>query len=372
MNKALLRKIGIILFAIISILIIIISCNSPSDLPADRVTEVSESDIENQKSVEIEPNISPGNNKEEDKAAKDHYHIEEENDKLNWKTDEIFDSSTYSDKLTVRFFHTDIAVDGSAEGDSILIIAPDGASMLIDAGLPDCGSILVDFLRKLGIEKLDYAVGTHMHIDHIGGYVDVLNNIDVDTMVFPNFVNYNTSIAKGLLATLDNKKIEVEIVKKGDRFKLGEYVDIEVLSPEYEIVVPEGTVPEKSAGFVNNHSLVLKMTYKNNTFLFPADIYWEREDILIEEQGGNLKVDVLKVPHHGSHTSSSIRFVNAVEPKIAIMTSISPDKEVYDRYKRKGSDIYITGLDGNILVFTDGENIEVIQEHERTIKGYYD
>lgn len=370
MNKSLLRKIGLVLFVIISILITLISCNSSSDLSVDKAKEVSGSYIGEEESIEIESDVLSDNN-EEDETAKDY--IEDGNDKLDWKTDEIFDPLAYSDKLTVRFFHTGIAVeDGSSEGDLILITTPDGARMLIDAGLPDCGPILVDYLHKLGVEKLDYAVTTHMHIDHIGGYVEVLNNIRVDTMVFPNFINYNTSTAKGLLATVDNKKIRVEIVKKGDRFKLGEDVDIEVLSPEYDIVVPEGTVPEKSAGFLNNNSLVLKMTYKNNTFLFTADIYWEREDILIEEQGENLKVDVLKVPHHGSHTSSSARFVNVVEPKIAIMTSISPSKEVYDRYKRKGSNIYITGLDGNILVISDGENIKVIQEHERTIKGYYD
>lgn len=370
MNKSLLKKIGLILFVIISILTILVHCSSSSDISADGVEKVSESNIEEKESVEIESGTLPASNEENNATGDD---IEEENNKQNWKTDEIFDPLAYSDKLTVRFFHTGIAVeDGSSEGDMILITTPDGARMLIDAGLPDCGPVLVDFLRKLGVEKLDYAVATHMHIDHIGGYVEVLNSISVDTMVFPNLINYNTSTAKGLLATVDNKKIKTEIVKKGDRFKLGEHVDIEVLSPEYDIVVPEGTVPEKSAGFLNNNSLVLKMTYKNNTFLFTADIYWEREDILIEEQGVNLKVDVLKVPHHGSHTSSSIRFVNAVEPKIAIMTSLSPSKEVYDRYKRKGSDIYITGLDGNILVISDGDNIEVIQEHERTIKGYYD
>jgi len=368
MNKSLLRRIGILFITIISILTILISCRPSSDTSSDRIVEVAESSEDQTEKHESQPIEDDDIPVEKEPTEKE----KGESANSDWKTDEIFDSSRYSDKLTIRFFHTGVPVDGSAEGDLILITAPDGANMLIDAGLPECGPILVEFLDRLNVKKLDYAVGTHMHIDHIGGYVDVLNNIGVDRMIFPNFTNYNTSTAKGLLATVDTKKIPVEIVKKGDTFKLGEYVDIEVLSPEWDIIVPEGTVPEKSAGFINNHSLVLKMIYNNNTFLFPADIYWEREDILVAEQEEKLKVDVLKVPHHGSSTSSSIKFVNAVDPKITVMTGISPDKEVYDRYKRKGSDVYITGLDGNILVVSDGNNIEVIQEHERTIKGYYE
>lgn len=69
-------------------------------------------------------------------------------------------------------------------------------------------------------------------------------------------------------------------------------VEFEVLAPEEDIIVPNGTVPEKSNGFINNNSLVLRMTYMEKTFLFPADIYWEREDILIAEQGEKLKVDL--------------------------------------------------------------------------------
>jgi competence protein ComEC len=289
------------------------------------------------------------------------------------KTEEIFDPSKYSDKLTIRFFHTGASVeDGSSEGDLILITTPDGANMLIDAGSPQCGPTLVEFLEKLNVEKLDYAVATHMHIDHIGGYTDVLQNIPVDRMIFPNFTNYNSSLASGLMATLDVKKVPVEIAKTGDRFMLGEHTLIEVLAPEWDITVPEGTIPEKSPGFVNNNCLVLRMTYKNNSFLFPADIYWERENILVKDQAEKLKVDVLKAPHHGSNTSSSIDFIETVDPEIVVMTSNSPSKETYDRYKKRDSDIYITGLDGNILVISDGDNIEVIQEHERTIKGYYE
>jgi competence protein ComEC len=364
MKKFSLKRVGILLITLISILAILVSCSTRE---VSRTTENQTEELETQQELNDTTEESTEVSLEEQESTE-----QEKNVNAEWKTDEIFDPSNFSDKLTVRFFNTRISVEGSSEGDLILITTPDEVTMLIDAGMPECGPVLVEYLDKLNIEKLDYAVGTHMHIDHIGGYIDILNNIDVNQMIFPNFTNYNTSIAKGLLATLDTKKIPTKIVKEGEKFKLGQYVDIEILAPEWDITIPDGTVPEKSAGFINNHSLVMRMTYDNNTFLFPADIYWEREDILVSEQEEKLNVDVLKVPHHGSHTSSSIKFVNAVEPEVAVITSISPDKEVYDRYKRKGSDMYITGLDGNILVISDGNNIDVIQEHERTIQGYYD
>lgn len=357
------RRIRFIAFVVLlGIISFLISCTSNNRTLYDTVQKGRQSEdsnvvekLQGEDNQEIKPNKA-----------------EAQGESSGWRTDEIFDSEKYIGKLTVRFFHTGVPVEGSAEGDLILVTSPDGATMLIDAGLPECGPKLVQYLEMLEVRKLDYAVGTHMHIDHIGGYPDVINYIDIDKAIVPNFIDYDTSIAKKFLASLENKKIPIEIVKKGDTFKLGEYVDIEVLAPEWDIVIPEGTIPEKSAGFVNNHSLVLKMTYGENSFLFTADIYWEREDILVAEQKEKLKVDVLKVPHHGSHTSSSINFVNTVEPEIAIITSLSPNKDVYNRYKRVGSNIFITGLDGNLLIVSDGENIEVIQEHERSIKGYYE
>ena len=341
------KKIVVFLLLILSLAVVFTACvnKSESALSPDKQTDT----VDNQKTSS-----------------------NEETQTANSKTDEIFDAIKYKGKLTIRFFNTDVPIEGSSEGDLILITSPDGANMLIDAGLPESGEVLVEYLKKLNIEKLDYAVCTHMHIDHIGGYIHVLNNFEVSKMFFPNFTEYNSKTVKTVKGIIEEKNIPVEIVKTGDTIKLGESVEFEVLAPEEDIIVPNGTVPEKSNGFINNNSIVLRMTYMEKTFLFPADIYWEREDILIAEQGEKLKVDLLKVPHHGSSTSSSFNFVNAVEPEYAVITSRSPDKEVYDRYKRKGTRLFITGLDGNILVICDGTDIEVIQEHERKIKGYYE
>lgn len=359
-GKKLVKKISVFSLIIVFTIGIFMTCNEIANRLDDATTDLATgSVIGSETQIEI-------------KKIEENPINEDTSYSLNWKTDEIFDGIKYKDRLTIRFFHIGIPIDGSAEGDLILITTPEGVTMLIDAGLPECGQELIKYLEKLNIKRLDYAVATHMHIDHIGGYIDILKNIEVGKIIVPNFIEYNTSFAKNFLSLAETKNIPIEIVKKGDLFYLGDYVKVEVLAPEWEIIIPKGTVPEKSAGFINNYSLVMKMIYKENSFLFTGDIYWEREDILIAEQEEELKIDLLKVPHHGSHTSSSIGFVQATYPKIAIMTSISPNKEVYSRYKRAGSDIYITGIDGNILVISDGDQIEVIQEHDRKIKGYYE
>lgn len=285
------------------------------------------------------------------------------------KTDEIFDSKKYEDKFTVRFFHVDQKTTDS--WDSMLIQTPDGVNMLIDAGIPEMGPKITEYLKKLNVKKIDIAVATHLHIDHIGGYPDVFNSVPVEKILMPNFRDYNTSTAKKFLDTAASKNIPIEYAKEGDEFKLGKDVKVEILNPEFDITVPEGVIPEKGAYFLNDRSTVLKLTYGEKTFLFAADLYKDREFDLVRKIKDKLDVDVLKAPHHGGDTSSTFDFINAVSPKITFITSVSPSKVVYDRYRKAGSEVYATGIDGNLLLVCDGKNISVIQEHERKAKSLY-
>jgi competence protein ComEC len=285
------------------------------------------------------------------------------------KTEEIFDSKKYAGKFTVRFFHVDEKTSDS--WDSMLIQTPDGVNMLIDAGLPQMGPKIAEYLKKLNIAKIDIAVATHLHVDHIGGYQDILNSVPVSKLLMPNFRDYNTATAKNFLSTVDSKNIPIQYAREGDEFKLGKDVKVEILNPEFDITVPEGVTPEKGAYFLNDRSVVLKMTYGEKTFLFAADLYRDREFDLVAKKKDMLDVDVLKAPHHGADTSSAFDFINAVSPKITFVTSILPNKSVYDRYRKAGSEVYATGLDGNLLLVCDGKSINVIQEHERKVKNLY-
>lgn len=278
------------------------------------------------------------------------------------RTGEIFNTEKYKDKFQVRFFS--LEADKKA-GDSMLITTPDGKNMLIDAGIKEVGTQVIDYLNMLGIEKLDYVVASHYHSDHIGGLSAVISEFDVGEVMATD-LPYNSSLKKQLDEAVSRKNLEIRYLKSGDTFLIGNEVNVEVINPEPEIVIPEGVIPEQSNDFVNNRSIVMKLTYKNNSFLFTGDIYYEREKELVENASEIIDADVLKVPHHGHDTSSSNEFIQAVSPSISVITSNSAfSMDRYKKYRSEGSDVYITGIDGNVLVVSDGENISVITEKDR-------
>ncbi|HEY8420159.1 MAG TPA: MBL fold metallo-hydrolase [Thermoclostridium sp.] len=286
-----------------------------------------------------------------------------ETEESSLRTDEIFDNEKYKDKFQVRFFCLDA---DSKAGDSMLITTPDGVNMLIDGGIKNVGSQVVNYLKQLGVEKLDYIVASHYHSDHIGGLALVINEFEVGE-VMATAMPYESTLKKQLDEAIAAKNIPVRILKAGDTFTIGNEVSAEIVNPEPEIIIPEGIIPQKSDAFVNNRSIVMRVTYKNNTFLFTGDIYDEREKELVANFAEQLDADVLKVPHHGHDTSSSGEFIEAVSPSVAVITSnaaFSVDR--YKKYRAAGSDVYITGIDGNVLVVSDGENITAITEKDRT------
>ena len=184
------------------------------------------------------------------------------------------------------------------QADSILIRNEDKA-MLIDAGNNKDGKNVVNFLKERGVKKLDYLVGTHPHADHVGGMDNVINSdIEIDKVLMPK-IQTNTKTFEDVLDALKNKKLKVTAPKKGDIFNLGT-AQLEVMTD---------SILDKDN--LNLSSIVLRLTFGENTFLFTGDA--EKEN---EEQINWPKTDVLKVGHHGSATSSTERFVNQVKPEI--------------------------------------------------------
>lgn len=278
------------------------------------------------------------------------------------RTDEIFDNKKYANQFTVRFFSIDAT---KKSGDSMLIQTPDGVTMLIDSGLEECGPQVANYLKKLGIKKLDYIVASHLHVDHIGGFPSIISSFEVAKALIPDFP-YNSGPNKRFQESLTAKNINTEFLREGDTFQLGKEVKVEILNPEPTIVVPPSIVPENSESFVNDRSIVMRITYKQRSFLFVGDIYQTRERQLVENMKEKLDVDVLKAPHHGADTSSSLAFINSVSPKYTIFTvNQFQSKDVYDKYRKADSNAYVTGVDGNILLISDGDNISVITEKNR-------
>lgn len=250
------------------------------------------------------------------------------------------------------------------QGDAIYIKTPEGRHIMIDSGgLPDYYSgdfdigrdVILPFLKYKGVKKLDIMIMSHIHDDHIKGMIPVLDEIRVDYFIqAPQKVlskNYNE-----LLKKITKLNIPVITLKKGDYFKIDDDLFFYVFHPD--------DIEHKGPGDENNNSLVLKMIYRNISFLFTGDIEKEAEGKILQ-LGYSLDSTVLKVPHHGSITSSTPSFIKEVNPKYAIISVGRnnafghPHEGVIERLEHTGARVYRTDLDGGITIRTDGEGIVV-------------
>ena len=271
-------------------------------------------------------------------------------------------------KLTGYFLKMTLAQDSSIDeksGDSTLLVSPEGETMLIDAGSPDCFSQISGYLDALGIRRLDYVVATHPHIDHIGGLAQVFARWPVGRLYMSRLV-YPTATFAGFLGAAKYADLPITYLEEGSTFSFGGSVSVKVLNPEPDIAYYDG-YPANGTQFINNHSLVLKFSFGSASMLFMGDVYSPREAELLEKYGVELKADVLKVGHHGSDTSSGKSFIKAVSPKIAVMmhdrlASLS----VYRNLRKAGSAVYLTAIDGCVKVSTDsGGSWSAITQFDR-------
>ncbi len=242
-------------------------------------------------------------------------------------------------KLQIYFFDV-------GQADSSLVIA-DGQTMLIDAGNNEDGPLLVNYIKGLGIEKIDYLVGTHPHEDHIGGMDDIINNFEIGKIYMPD-VTTTTATFQSVLEAISSKGLSITRCEIGNTFGLGDGI-CTIMSVENE---------EQSN--LNLNSIVIHLAYGEKTFLFMGDA--EKE---IEEKISWPKVDVLKVAHHGSDTSSTEKFLIAVKPETAIIsvgtnnTYSHPSKSTLDGLAKIGAKVYRTDLDGTILLTSDGKTYNI-------------
>ena len=233
------------------------------------------------------------------------------------------------------------------QADSILITNND-ASMLIDAGNNEDGEDVVNFIKDKGITKLDHVVGTHPHEDHIGGLDDVINSdIEISNIYMPQ-IETTTKTFEDVIDAIANKGLSITSPKEGDTFYVGN-ASLKVMT---DSILDEDNL--------NLSSITLLMQYGNNKFLFMGDA--EEENEVTRDWP---KVDLLKVGHHGSNTSSSDKFLNETKSTYSIIMAGEgnsyglPTEETLNKLQNIGSTIYRTDLNGTIEVVSDGENIEV-------------
>jgi len=243
--------------------------------------------------------------------------------------------------LVVHFIDVD-------QGDSTLIQA-EGVTILIDAGRHDRNDV-VPYLRSVGVTSIDLLVGTHPHADHIGQFPQVLRAFPVKE-VWLSGDETTTRIFENTLDAILASKAGYHEPRAGERHELGP-LTIEVVHPD------------RVYGHLNNGSIGLRITYGDVVFLFTGDAEGDAERQMIA-RGHNLQADVLHVGHHGSNTSSTLPFLQAVRPKIAVYSAGRnnsyghPHREVIDRLTQLKIPVYGTDVHGTILLETDGRSFWV-------------
>lgn len=248
------------------------------------------------------------------------------------------------------------------QADSFLLRIPDGKNVkniLIDAGAPNNTrpDTIPDYLSSLGIKELDMLILTHPHYDHIGAAKKVLDGVTVRTVMIPD-CDYSGKTWTNILETIEKKNIEVIFSEVGQTLDIGE-AKMKILAPSDNMLAGKET---------NDYSIVAKVTYGETSFMFTGDAESDSEAEIIKAfSKSDLKCNVLKVGHHGSSTSSSQAFLNAVNPEIALISCGKgndyghPHKETMQKLGDMGINIFRTDEMGTVIIVSDGKTVSRLE-----------
>jgi competence protein ComEC len=264
----------------------------------------------------------------------------------NWPISEKEKNGIENDgRLVVHFIDV-------GQADCILIQLPDGKVSLIDGGNRGDAENVVSYIEKLGIKKIDYLLATHPHEDHIGGLPGVIKQFDIGKIYMPK-VSANTMIFETLLTEIEKKNLKITSGKAGINI-----IDTDEIN--FFLIAPNSEKYDET----NNYSLVARLDYRNNSFLFMGDAEKESEKEIIME-GYNIDVDVLKVGHHGGASSTSQIFLENVSPFYAVISVDKnnnyghPHKETLERLSKMKVEVLRTDEMGTIIMTSDGNTINI-------------
>ena len=253
------------------------------------------------------------------------------------------------DRLFIHFIDV-------GQGDAIFI--EDGNStMLIDAGDNSARPIVLDYLLSLGVETIDYIIGTHPHADHLGGLSEIIRNFQVENIIMPR-VGHTTRTFEELLLTIKDKGLKVTSPRVYDTYKLNK--------AEFTIIAPSS----EDYSNLNDYSVGIKLDYMDHSFIFTGDGEKASEEEMLALDI-SLDADVFKVAHHGSSSSNTREFLEAINPSISVIQVGKdnrynhPHVEVLELFSSLSEmDVYRNDHHGNIVIISDGSDLIVETEFE--------
>ncbi len=235
------------------------------------------------------------------------------------------------------------------QGDATLIIC-DHEAMLIDCGDNSKGTLLQNYLKKQGVEKLKFVIGTHPDADHIGGMDVILTKFDCERILMPD-ITKETATYRDTISAMNYKGYQNTLPYVGDTYSLG--------SACFTILAPNNyDYGDKT----NNYSISIILYHGGNTFLFTGDAEEEAENDMLSN-GYSIKADVLHVGHHGSSSSTSDNFLKEVNPSYAVISCGEendyghPHAETLNKLRAAGISLFRTDEQGSVIAISDENGI---------------
>lgn len=255
-------------------------------------------------------------------------------------------------KETLKVYYMNV---GQADA---IMIENENEFMVIDCGNNNDGPLLVKYYQSLGITDFKYVIGTHPHEDHIGGLDDIIDNFNVGTIYIPDAIT-TTQTFEDLLDAIERKNMTYEVPNIDNTFTLGDAT---------LKIIYTGT----DTTDLNNTSIVLKMTYGKDTFLFTGDATDTTEKKILNK---DIEAEVLKVGHHGSKYSSTTEFLKKVNPKYAIISVGKnnnyghPAINTISKLNKLNIETHRTDEEGTIIIESNGNGIKISSEQTNTNGG---
>ncbi|MDK0551484.1 ComEC/Rec2 family competence protein [Clostridium perfringens] len=266
--------------------------------------------------------------------------------------------------LLAGYFGIDLTQDSKVPKDSKLMISymdvgqgdaayikVNGNDILIDAGPRSNSKELLEQLKAKNIDDFELVIATHPHEDHIGGMVDVFKEYEVKSFYSPK-ITHTTKTYENLVKAVKDEGLKTKELKGGMVIDLGEGAKFEVFTPqksEYEEL--------------NDYSPIMKLSFGDTSYLFTGDAEKLAEEEALAKYKNSLDSDVIKFGHHGSSSSSSNAFIEAVSPKYGIISCAKdnkyghPHRETLDIIKKYNIKTFRTDTDGEIILTSDGKSI---------------
>lgn len=256
---------------------------------------------------------------------------------------ELTNDNSTNDNANLKVHFIDV---GQAD---CILIESSNQYMLVDAGNNADEELIISYLNNLGIKKLEYVIGTHPHEDHIGSLDAVIRNYEIGKVILPE-KEHTTKTFENVLDAIEEKNLKITKPKVGDKYEIGD--------ASFVIIAPNNDYGDE----LNNWSVGIKLTLEDTSFVMCGDAEKEAEEDILSN-GIDLKADVLKLGHHGSRTSSSKDFVDAVDPSYIVITCGAdnsyghPHKETMKWLKKRGIPFFRTDKQGTIIATSDGDEI---------------